>query len=332
MSGNAGSGFWGGRRVLVTGGGGFIGSALTRALVQNGADVLVVDNLSKPQASGNLSDVLGKIRFVQADLLEPGVAREYVRETEFCFHLAAKIGGIAFFHRYPASSVRDNTLINLNMWEAARTVEPTPKMVCVSSSMVFERANVFPTPEKALLTSPPPLTGYGFSKLAAEYIARTYFEEYAIPYVICRPFNAYGPGETHGEYDGYAHVVPDLIHKVLSRQDPLEILGDGKQTRSFTYVDDLADAMLTIAQKAQNDDYNIGTGLETSILELAKKIWALIWKDEEFRVRFTQGYPYDVKRRVPDVSKLRRLGWSPKVDLDTGLRNTIAYILHSSHG
>ncbi|MBS7622847.1 NAD-dependent epimerase/dehydratase family protein [Candidatus Bathyarchaeota archaeon] len=138
--------------------------------------------------------------------------------------------------------------------------------------MVFERAQVFPIPERAIVESPPPLTGYGFSKFFSEYLARTYWEEFGVPYVIGRPFNAYGPGEEAGDYLGYSHVIPDLARKVLSGQYPLEILGPGNQTRSYTYVDDVADGLIFIAEHAENDDFNIGTGVETTVLDLAKMI------------------------------------------------------------
>jgi len=196
--------------------------------------------------------------------------------------------------------------------------------------MVFERASSFPTPETAVSTSPPPLTGYGFSKLVAEYIARTYFEEYGVRFLIVRPFNAYGPGEVPGDYVGYAHVIPDLIKKTLSGQYPLEILGGGDQTRSYTYVDDIADAIIFVAERFENDDFNIGTGMETTVRDLAEKIWSICGRTEPLLLKSNNGLKYDVLRRVPDVTKLFERGWRPKHALDDGLQITVNWLKEKS--
>ena len=243
---------WKDKAVLVTGGAGFMGHRLVAKLLALGAKVTVVDDLSKGNKR-NLEPYLNKVRFLQADLLNPSVAKDWLKGHEVCFHLAAKIGGIGYFHKTPATSLRDNSIMNLNLWDAA--VDTDTKMVCLSSSMVFERTSIFPTPESAIEISPPPMSGYGFSKLVAEYIARTYHEEFGVKYVIVRPFNAYGPGEMPGEYVGYAHVIPDLIRKTLTGQHPLEIMGSGKQTRSYTYVDDVADGILYVTERIENEDF-----------------------------------------------------------------------------
>jgi len=313
---------WSGRNVLVTGGAGFIGSRVVVQLVGMGANVRVVDNLSKGEAS-NLAEVMDKIEFIKGDLLDANIARQCLEDVEACFHFAAKIGGIGFFHKYPATSIRDNTLMTLNLWDAAK--DNRTKMICVSSSMVFERANVFPTPEIAVETSPPPLTGYGFSKLVVEYIARTYYDEFSVPYVIVRPFNAYGPGENPGDWVGYSHVIPDLINKILNGQYPLEILGSGKQIRSYTYVDDVADGIIYAATHAENDDFNIGNPQETSVLELAQIIWELCGRKEPIKFKHLPPFKYDVQKRIPDISKIRTLGWEPRTSLERGLKNTIMW-------
>lgn len=314
---------WSNRKVLVTGGAGFIGSRVVARLVKMGASVRVVDDLSKGEAS-NLAEVMDKIEFIKGDLLDIKTARQCLKNIELCFHFAAKIGGIGFFHKYPATSIRDNTLMNLNLWDAAK--DTGTRMVCVSSSMVFERTNAFPTPETAVESSPPPLTGYGFSKLITEYISRTYYDEFSVPYVIVRPFNAYGPGENPGDWVGYAHVIPDLVNKILSGQYPLEILGDGKQIRSYTYVDDVADGIIFAATHAANDDFNIGNLTETSILELAEMIWKLCGRKEPLKFKHLPAFKYDVQKRIPDISKIRKLGWEAKIPLNQGLKNTIEWL------
>jgi UDP-glucose 4-epimerase len=315
--------FWTGKRALVTGGAGLIGSCLVRKLVEFGAEVTVVDDLSKGSVH-NLSGLEEKIGFRQLDLLDPDACKGLLNRVDVCFHLAAKIGGIGYFHKYPATSLRDNCRMSIDLWEQAR--QASTKMVCVSSSMVFERAQTFPTAERAVFANPPPITGYGFSKLFSEYLARTYCEEFGVPYVIVRPFNAYGPGEESGDYIGYSHVIPDLVGKVLSGQYPLEILGSGNQTRSYTHVDDVADALAFVAEHAENDDFNIGTGIETTVLDLAKMIWRLCGRREEFKVVSLPPFQHDVQRRVPDISKIASLGWKARVPLESGLPGTVEYL------
>lgn len=307
----------------MTGGAGFIGHRLVNRLVDKGAKVTVADDLSKGNLE-NLQNVMQRIEFRHDNLLNNNASRELLEGKDVCFHLAAKIGGIEYFHKTPGSSLRDNSIMNLNLWDAA--IGADCMMVCLSSSMVFERTAVFPTPETAVETSSPPLTGYGFSKLVAEYIARTYLKEYGVKYLILRPFNAYGPGEIPGDYIGYAHVIPDLISKTLSGQYPLEVLGDGKQTRSYTYVDDIADAIIYLSERFHNDDFNIGTGVETSVVDLAREIWSLCGRPEPFKLKTTPGLEHDVLRRLPDVSKIFQTGWRPKYTLDEGLQINIKWL------
>lgn len=314
---------WSGKKVLVTGGAGFIGSRVVTQLVKMGVSARVLDDLSRGEAS-NLAEVMDRIEFIQGNLLDIKTAKRCLKDIDVCFHLAARIGGIGFFHKYPATSIRDNVLMDLNLWDVAK--HTGTKMVCVSSSMVFERTNVFPTPETAVESSPPPLTGYGFSKLVAEYTARTYHEEFSVPYVIVRPFNAYGPGENPRDYVGYAHVIPDLINKVLSGQYSLEILGRGNQIRSYTYVDDVADGIIFVTTLAENDDFNIGTGVETSVAELAQMIWQLCGRTEPLKLEYLPAFKHDVQKRVPDISKIRNLGWEAKIPLEQGLKNTIEWL------
>jgi len=311
------------KHILVTGGAGFIGSRMVSKLVEKNCKIRVIDDLSKGEAS-NLEPIIDKIKFIQGDLLKPEVANKVLKDIDVCFHFAAKIGGIGYFHKYPATSIRDNSIMNLNLWDAAK--ETKLKMVCISSSMVFERTSTFPTPEIAVEASPPPLTGYGFSKLMSEYIARTYYEEFNVPFLIIRPFNTFGPGENPGDYVGYAHVIPDIVKKILSGQYPIEILGDGSQTRAYTYVDDVVDGIIFAAEHAENDDFNVASGVETSVLELTELIWSIIGKKEPLKIKYLPSFKFDVKRRIPDISKIKKLGWEPKISLEQGLKTTIEWL------
>ena len=158
--------------------------------------------------------------------------------------------------------------------------------------MVFESATRFPSREDELLELPPPFTAYGFSKLIGEWYCRAFYDQYGLPYTICRPFNAIGPEEEAGDEVGDAHVIPDLVKKVLGGQHPLELLGDGKQTRCFTHVRDIARGIVMAMEsdKAVNEDFNLGTSDEITMLELARRIHELCAPQRPFEVKYVPGF------------------------------------------
>jgi UDP-glucose 4-epimerase len=306
--------------ILVTGGAGFIGSAVVRRLVELGYEVRVIDDLSK----GHSSALPEGVEYIQGDVSDGDVCRRAFAGVATCFHLAAKIGGIGYFHRFPADILDDNNLMLSQVFRAATDQET--KVVYVSSSMVFERAGEWPTPEDAIERYPPPFSAYGFSKLVGEWYCRAFHDQFGTPFAIARPFNAYGPGEFAENEPGLAHVIPDLIKKILDGGRPIELFGDGSQTRSFTYVDDVADAIVTIGTHPQgtNEDFNIGTGVETSVADLLQLLWAECGEDGSPPVVRKEALPVDVQRRVPDVAKIReRLGWAAKMPLAEGLQRTV---------
>ena len=306
--------------ILVTGGAGFIGSSVVRNLLDKGEAVRVVDNLSKNRPA----EVPSEADYLNGDITDAAVAKEAFADVDLAFHLAAKIGGIGYFHKFPATILDDN---NLMLSQVFRTASDTgTKVVYVSSSMVFERAGEFPTPEDAIDRYPPPFSAYGFSKLIGEWYCRAFADEFGTRFSIARPFNAYGPGEFPEDEPGLAHVIPDLVKKIAGSDGPIEIFGDGSQSRSFTYVDDVADAIVTIGTNpgGEGEDFNIGTGVETSINELLALLWAEVRGEGEPDVVHTDTLPVDVQRRVPDVTKISsKLGWHSKVSLEDGLRRTI---------
>jgi nucleoside-diphosphate-sugar epimerase len=205
--------------------------------------------------------------------------------------------------------------------------------------MVYESADVYPTPEGEQRRCPPPRSTYGFQKLATEYFAQGAHEPYGLPYTIVRPFNCIGVGEKRAASDrdvmsgniklAMSHVVPDLVQKVLKGQDPLRILGDGRQVRHYTYGGDLARGIRLAIESplALNEDFNLSTSVSTTVLELAEAIWTKIRGDEPLRVVSDTPYTYDVQKRVPSTEKARRLlGFEANTPLSDALDEIIPWI------
>src|SRR3954449_744149 len=196
--------------------------------------------------------------------------------------------------------------------------------------MVFERATQYPTTEAYIADTPIPRSAYGFSKLAGEGYCHALHDEHGLPYTICRPFNAYGPGEMPEDAPGIAHMVPDVIRKVLSGQKPLQIFGSGEQTRTITYVDDIADGIVTatFAEAAENEDFNISAGEEMTVAEIARIIWDECGGDPDaFELEHLGAFEVDVQRRWPDVAKAERLlGWKAQVPVREGIRRTVEWL------
>ena len=245
-------------------------------------------------------------------------------------HLAAIVGGIANFHKLPFTLFEVNNALTGAVVHASVDLD-VERFVYVSSSMVFERATEFPTTEGHLDACLAPRSAYGFSKLAGEIYTRAAHDEHGLRYTICRPFNAYGPGELPDvDEPGIAHAVPDLIHKALTGRRPLEIFGSGEQTRTITHVDDIADGIVTAmaSDAGENEDFNISASEEMTVAELARLIWEACGNDlAQFELRHLQSFDVDVQRRWPSVEKARRLlGWEARVDLRDGLAETVAWL------
>jgi UDP-glucose 4-epimerase len=326
------------QRVLVTGGAGLIGSAVVRRLARDpGFEIRVSDHRDAPPWIRELAEVHA------ADLRTLDQAREAVDGCTHVIHLAAIVGGIANFHRLPYTLTEVNNALTGAIVHAA-VDERVERFLYVSSSMVFERATEFPTTEGHLEACLAPRSAYGFSKLAGEVYTRAAHDEHSLRYTICRPFNAYGPGELPDvDEPGIAHAVPDLIHKALTGRRPLEIFGSGEQTRTITHVDDIADGIVTAmaSDAGENEDFNISASQELSVAELARLIWEACGNEpSEFELRHVPSFDVDVQRRWPSVEKARRLlGWEARVDLRDGLAETVAWLrdqeceaaLNSSH-
>lgn len=311
-------------KFLVTGGAGFIGSEIVRQLLASGYFVRVADDLSKKDAR-----VDPQAEFIKVDLTDPGQTRAVFAGIDICINAAAKIGGIGYFHKYPATILSENNKIYSSTFEAAVTAG-IKRMVYISSSMVFESAKSFPSKEEDVGQIPPPVTAYGFSKLSGEWYCSAFWAQYKLPFSICRPFNAYGINEFPEKEPGVAHVIPDLVRKILNGQYPLQLLGDGQQTRCFTHVRDIANGVITVTlhPKGKNQDFNIGGDAEIKMIDLARKIWQLMKIKKPFKVRFVKPFKYDIKRRVPDVSKVKKIiGWQSHVNFEEGLLEVIQWLI-----
>ena len=308
----------------MTGGAGTIGSAVVRRLLSDPRyEVRVSDQREAPQWMREGCEVH------TGDLRLPTEAHAATRGCTHVIHLAAIVGGIANFHRLPHTLTEVNNALYNAVIRAALELE-VERFVYVSSSMVFERAELFPTPEEYLPDCPVPLSAYGFSKLTGEVYCRAAHAEHGLPYTICRPFNAYGPGELPDAEPGIAHAVPDLIEKVLSGQRPLQIFGSGEQTRTLTHVEDIADGVVTAMSSPAglNEDFNISASRELTVAEIAGVVWAACGEDpDELVLEHQPSFEVDVQRRWPSVEKARRLlGWEARIEVEHGIAATVGWL------
>jgi UDP-glucose 4-epimerase len=330
-------------RILVTGAAGFICGYLVPELLERGHEVVGIDNFSKYGRLAKSYDNHPGYRFVEGDAKDVALLTELASECDQVVAAAAMIGGISYFHEFAYELLAENERILAATFDAAIAAQKKgtlERIVVMSSSMVFESTTVFPTPEGAQLTSPPPISTYGFQKLASEYFAKGAHEQHQLPYTILRPFNCVGIGERRAIRDtdvmsgnnklALSHVVPDLVLKTLHGQDPLHILGDGNQVRHYTYGGDLARGirMAMESPKALNDDFNLSTAASTTVLELAETIWRKVnGPDRPFHHVSDTPFEHDVKRRVPDVRKAREvLGFEATTTLDEMLDEVIPWI------
>lgn len=330
-------------RVLVTGAAGFIAGYLIPELLDAGHEVVGVDNFSKYGPLRKSFDQHPGYTFVQGDAKDDNLLSEIATDCDQVVAGAAMIGGISYFHEYAYDLLAENERILAATFDAAIAAHRhgrLTKITVISSSMVYESATVFPTPEGCQLTSPPPRSTYGFQKLASEFFAKGAWEQYRLPYTIVRPFNCVGIGERRAVRDGQimsgnvrlamSHVVPDLVQKVLKGQDPLHILGDGTQVRHYTYGGDLALGIRLCMEsdRALNDDFNISTTERTTVRELAEVIWRKVHgPDRSFELVHDEPFEYDVPLRSPDVTKADRLlGFRATTTLDRMLDEVIPWI------
>jgi UDP-glucose 4-epimerase len=330
-------------KVLVTGAAGFINGYLVPELLEAGHGVIGLDDFSKYGHLTKSYDDHPRYRFVEGDAKDVELMKELAADCDQVVAAAAMIGGISYFHEFAYDLLAENERILAATFDAAIAAHKTghlERITVISSSMVYESATVFPTPEGAEKTSPPPISTYGFQKLASEYFAAGAFEQFKLPYTIVRPFNCVGIGERRAVRDtdimsgnvklALSHVVPDLVLKVMKGQDPLHILGEGNQVRHYTYGGDLAHGIRLAMEspKAINDAFNVSTARSTTVLELAECIWSKVHSDgRPFHYVSDPPFEHDVQLRVPDVRKAKEiLGFEATTSLETMLDEVIPWI------
>jgi len=330
-------------KVLITGSAGFIGGYVVEELLRRGHQVVGVDNFSKYGPVSHSYDDNPDYHFVEGDARDTELLTGLLSDCDHFIVGAAMIGGISYFHAYAYDLLATNERIMAASCDAAIKASKEgrlQKATYLSSSMVFESTEHWPSKEGDERRIPPPLSSYGFQKLAVEYYARAAWDQYKLPYTIVRPFNCVGVGEGRalGEAEvlsgnvklAMSHVVPDLVQKVLKGQDPLHILGAGSQVRCYTYGGDLARGILAamLHPAGANEDFNLSTPVATSVLELGELIWRKVHGDgKPFRWVSDPPYPYDVQMRIPETRKAREvLGFEATTTLSAVLDEVIPWV------
>jgi nucleoside-diphosphate-sugar epimerase len=330
-------------KVLITGSAGFIGGYVVQELLDKGHTVIGIDNLSKYGDVTRSFDSATNYEFVNGDVQDVNLMTKLMEDVDHVIAGAALIGGISYFHTYAYDLLAKNERIIASTCDAAiatlQAGRPLKKVTYLSSSMVFESTDHWPSVEGDERKVAPPLSSYGFQKLAVEYFARAAWDQYKLPYTIVRPFNCVGIGVRRALGDveiasgnvklAMSHVVPDLIQKILRGQDPVHILGDGTQVRHYTYGGDLAQGIVMAMEsnKAINEDFNLSTAASTTVLELVNTIWGKINPQKTLRIQNENGFKHDVNKRVPSVEKAREiLGFEATTSLSEMLDEVIPWI------
>jgi UDP-glucose 4-epimerase len=330
-------------QVLVSGSAGFIGGYVVEEPLKRGYTVVGLDNFSKYGKVKKSYDDNPHYRLVEGDARDVGLMTELLADCDHFIAGAAMIGGISYFHTYAYDLLATNERIIAASCDAAIAAHREGrlrKVTYLSSSMVFESADEWPSYEGQQRQIPPPLSSYGFQKLAVEYFAKAAWDQYGLPYTLVRPFNCVGIGESRALGDeailsgniqlAMSHVVPDLVQKVLKGQDPLHILGSGDQVRHYTYGGDLAAGVVTAMEHedAVNEDFNLSTAESTTVRQLAEVIWRKVkGPDAELRLVHDDPFEYDVQRRVPDTEKAKKmLGFEASTTLEEMLDEVIPWI------
>ncbi len=322
-----------GSRFLVTGGTGFIGSALVRGLLRSGAFVRSLDNDSRG-SHHRLADVAGdersRLELVTGDIRDPAAVARAIQGMDSVAHLAY-VNGTEFFYSRPELVLEVAVKGMMNVLDGC-VAHGVRDLILASSSEVYQTPPHVPTDERAPLSVPDvlnPRYSYGGGKIISELLTLNYGRKLLSRAVIFRPHNCYGPDM------GEEHVIPQLVRRLHERMSgttgaiTLPIQGTGAETRAFVFVDDLVDGVLRLIDKGEHlGIYHIGTDLEISIKDLVQTLGGVLGRTVTVETGPLQ--PGGTLRRCPDIGKLRALGYAPRVSLEEGLRQTARwYIQHA---
>lgn len=299
-------------RIVVTGGAGFIGSHITDRLIKNGHEVTVIDNLS----SGKKEYVNPEAEFVAKDMLKENVSRE-VRENDVVFHMAAD-PDVRSSARSPNISFNSNVIMTFKLMEICRKAK-IKHVVFASTSTVYGEADTIPTPEDYLCR---PISNYGASKLASEAYMSAYANTYGMKGTVLRYANIYGERSNHG-------VMYDFYHKLKKNPEKLEILGDGKQDKSYLHIEDCVSATLTAFEQQERiyDVFNVGSSEKNKVNEIAELVCRNMKLKPEFRYTGgKRGWAGDVPLMLLDTNKIEDIGWTQKTSLAEGIKRYVKWL------
>ncbi len=311
-----------GKRVLVTGAGGFIGSHLVERLIAEGATVRAFVHYNSRNDPGLLALIpeptLRQVEIVAGDLRDPVVVRQAIQGCGIVFHLGALIS-IPYSYRHPYEVAETNLMGTLNVLQACRE-DQVKRMVHTSSSEVYGTALRVPIDEDHPLQGQSP---YSASKIGADKLAESYYCAYDLPVVTLRPFNTYGPRQSDRA------VVPTIISQALREREIY--LGNLDARRDLTYVTDTVDGFIKAATTdgVEGQTFHLGTGCEVSIRELAEKIFRIVGREMQVKVDPQRLRPErsEVQRLVADPSRAREtLGWEARISLEQGIKQTVAWV------
>ena len=299
-------------KVLVTGGCGFIGHYLVKHLLKNDYQVSVFDNQARGKVE-NLKDVMNDIDYHQGDIRNLGSLMEAAQGCDTIIHLAF-INGTKNFYSMPSDVIDVGIRGLLNVYDAARSLY-IKDLLIASSSEAYQKPSIIPTPEDVPLVIPDvknPRYSYGGTKIMYELMAQHYERKYFDRVVTFRPHNVYGKNM------GQDHVIPELIKKIESSENNLELLGDGSQTRAFCHINDFCDAMTILLERGVDGEiYNIGTDQEVTIGQLAESL--LLKMNSDLKLTYSESPKGETNRRCPDINLLKNLGYKSKINLNDGL-------------
>lgn len=326
------SSFWQGKKVLVTGGTGFIGSHVVEMLVSYGAKVRVATSRELNETGKrNLANIIGEVEIIEANLAELEAAKRATKDQQYVINAAAKVAGVHWNMKHPATMFRENMLIGMNVLEAAKQ-NGCERFLVVSSACVYPRHCTIPTPEEEGFKDEPEPTnsGYGWAKRMSEFLGKAYHDEYGMTVAIARPYNAYGPRDNFDPER--SHVVPGIIYRLFSGENPFHVWGDGEQSRSFLYVKDFARGLIEVIEKyPKADALNLGANEEVKIKDLVKLIMEVAEK-QDVPIVFDTSKPSGQPRRCCDTTKAsEKIGWQPQYGLRRGLKETIDWYKETYH-